>query len=288
MDRPLSPWLLGCSAWGLWAGEAECLCLSQPQFPHLSCGGEDGGAEAPAPATVGAQGRSWQVECLLMPTPLPAMVGLSCHPTGHTVCPAGLHGGHCGPAGFRERRAAPGTRGGGGRARGEPCGGVSPGPRPLSTEPPPARAMAVPSRRSPPRVGLRAPAHRAHPAPCPGGVQHPAQPVLEGRHQQQEGAEGGWQHDRPDAVRPAGLQGGRQAGAAGWGSGTHPGKGHRHHRCLMPATGRGTLATGHEFSVVEEIKPEHPPLRLAGGPARPARGSRPCPGGPTSLPLAFI
>lgn len=180
MDRPLSPWLLGCSAWGLWAGEAGCLCLSQPQFPHLSCGGEDGGAEAPAPATVGAQGRSWQVECLLMPTPLPAMVGLSCHPTGHTVCPAGLHGGHCGPAGFRERRAAPGTRGGGGRARGEPCGGVSPGPRPLSTEPPPGRAMAVPSRPEPTTggaEGARPPRPPCTPprwcpascATCPGG-----------------------------------------------------------------------------------------------------------------------
>lgn len=44
--------------------------------------------------------------------------------------------------------------------------------------------------------------------PDPGGVQHLAQPVLAGRHQQQEGPEGGRQHDRPDAVRPPSLQGG--------------------------------------------------------------------------------
>lgn len=57
MDRPLSPWLLGCSAWGLWAGEAGCSCPSQPQFPHLSYGGEDGGAEAPAPPHSRCSGR---------------------------------------------------------------------------------------------------------------------------------------------------------------------------------------------------------------------------------------
>lgn len=30
---------------------------------------------------------------------------------------------------------------------------------------------------------------------------------MEGRHQQQEGAEGGWQHDRLDGMCAAGLQG---------------------------------------------------------------------------------
>lgn len=45
---------------------------------------------------------------------------------------------------------------------------------------------------------------------------------MEGRHQQQEGAEGSWQHDRLDGVCAAGLQGEHgQPGTAEVG-GRHP------------------------------------------------------------------
>lgn len=141
--------------------------------------------------------------------------------------------------------------------RGEPCGGGGSVPQPEAParEPPSPQAMAIPSGLEPAVGGAEgAPAHRARPAPA-----QVVSSILRNL---------SWRADinSKKVLREVGsmtalmqcVLRASKVGTSGCGGarGTHPGRGHRHHRCPMPATGRGTLAAGGEFPVLEEIKPE--------------------------------
>lgn len=162
--------------------------------------------------------------------------------------------------------------------RGEPCGGGGSVPQPEAParEPPSPQAMAIPSGLEPAAGGAEgAPAHRARPAPA-----QVVSSILRNL---------SWRADinSKKVLREVGsmtalmqcVLRASKVGTSGCGGarGTHPGRGHRHHRCPMPATGRGTLAAGGEFPVLEEIKPEDPTLRSQVVGLQPAWGPRHCP-----------